>query len=59
MMEEGKQIESSYSRKAIGKELVILIEKIKQKFYKEYHFYPSTVDITNMIAQRVNEHNLF
>lgn len=42
-----------------GIDMLELITRVKEKFEKEYNFTPSTREITNLIAQRVNENDIF
>lgn len=58
-MEENNEEEvQSYPRR-IGKKMTALINKIGEKFNKEYYFTPSDAHITNLIAERVEEAKLF
>ena len=63
MEEENKNTddkkEENYEIKAVGKDLARLIDIVEEKFKKEYGFSPSIIDITNVIAKRVIEANLF
>ena len=43
----------------IGLDMLELINRIKKKFKDEYGFEPSMVHITNLIAKRVDDNNLF
>lgn len=43
----------------IGLDMLELIIRVKEKFKKEYNIEPSTREITNLIAQRVNEYGIF
>jgi|TARA_Y100000310_G_scaffold289130_1_gene315303 hypothetical protein len=43
----------------IGLDMLELIDRVREKFKQEYNFKPSTLEITNLIAKRVNESNLF
>ena len=49
----------NFAIKAIGNDMINLIEKIMEKFYGEYGFKPSIIDVTNLIAKRSIENNLF
>jgi len=43
----------------IGMDMMELIDRILKKFREEYSMKPSISDITNLIAKRVNENDLF
>ena len=61
-MEEEKNKEQKQSNKIrifIGIEMLELINRVKENFGKEYGFKPNIIDITNLIATRVNENDLF
>lgn len=58
-MVEGKSRAENYVLKAIGIEMDELIKKVEEKFKGEYGFSPSIIDITNLIARRALEGNLF
>ena len=49
----------NYVKRAVGKDMNDLILKIEEKFKEEYGFSPSIIHITNLIAMRVKEANLF
>ena len=55
-VEEKKE---SNKRMLIGLDMVELIMRVKKKFKDEYGFEPQIVEVTNVIAKRVNDNNLF
>ena len=60
-MEEEKieEKEKNFKSIAVGLDMLSLIEKVKKKFKEEYGFNPSIIDVTNLIAKRVFENELF
>jgi len=56
-MKEKKQ--ENFKIIPVGNDMIDLINKIKGNFFKEYQFHPTSVDITNLIASRVKDNNLF
>ena len=54
---EGK--EKNFKSIAVGLDMLSLIEKVKEKFEKEYGFKPNIIDVTNLIAKRAFENELF
>ncbi|MHA1482092.1 MAG: hypothetical protein ACTSQA_01475 [Candidatus Heimdallarchaeaceae archaeon] len=44
---------------AVGMDLVKLIEQISTNFEEEYGFKPTKIKVTNLIAKRSWENNLF
>ena len=54
---EGK--EKNYKLMAVGIDMLSLINHVKEKFKKEYGFDPAIIDVTNLIAKRVFDANLF
>ncbi len=62
MEEEEKNIEEkekNFKSIAVGLDMLSLIEKVKKKFNEEYSIKPSIIDVTNLIAKRVFENELF
>ena len=59
MGEEKKTIEKNHKIMPIGNEMVKLIEFVEDKFEKEYGLKPNRVEISNLIAKRVLESELF
>ncbi len=43
----------------VGLDMCELILRVKKKFKEEYGFEPNPVEITNIIAKRVNDNELF
>ena len=43
----------------IGLDMCELIIRVKKKFKDEYGFEPNPVEVTNIIAKRVNDNELF
>ncbi len=59
-MEEHKENKKdNYEIKAVGKDMAELIKIVEDKFIEQYGFSPSIIDVTNLIAKRVVEANLF
>ena len=58
-MEEENKKQGNYEIKAIGRDMVKLIEIVEKKFKEEYGFSPSIIDTTNLIAKRVIDANIF
>lgn len=56
-MEEDKK--ESNKRMLIGLDMVELIMRVKKKFKDEYGFEPQIIEVTNVIAKRVNDNALF
>lgn len=57
--EKPEKKEENYEIKAVGKDMAKLIEIVEKKFKDEYGFSPSIIDVTNLIAKRVIEANMF
>ena len=59
-MEEEKQPKEETNKVVgIGLNMLELIQRVRKKFESEYGFKPSVVHITNLIAKRVDDNNLF
>jgi len=43
----------------IGLDMVELIMRVQKKFKEEYGFKPKLIEVTNVIAKRVNDNDLF
>ncbi len=43
----------------VGLDMLDLIKIVKEKFKEEYGFYPTIIDVTNLIAKRANDNKLF
>ena len=43
----------------IGLDMVELIMRVQKNFEEEYDFKPKLIEVTNVIAKRVNDNNLF
>ena len=43
----------------IGINMLELINRVRKNFEEQYGFKPNIIDITNLIAKRVDENNLF
>ena len=43
----------------IGLDMCELIIRVKKKFKDEYGFEPQSIEVTNVIAKRVNDNELF
>lgn len=54
-----KKYEYDYKQKHIGKDMIDLIEYVGESFEEQYGLKPTIIDITNLIARRVKENNLF
>lgn len=54
-----EQKDNNKIRIFIGIDMLELINRVKEKFAEEYGFKPNIIDVTNLIAKRVNEQNLF
>jgi len=60
MVDEGiKSLRKKYHYTYIGEDMKELIERVAKLFEEEYNFKPDQIAITNLIAQRVKENNLF
>ena len=57
--EENNNKEKNFKSIAVGLDMLSLIERVKKKFKDEYSFEPSIIDVTNLIAKRVFENELF
>ncbi len=55
--ENSKEENSKLMR--VGLDMCELILRIKKKFKEEYGFEPKSVEVTNVIAKRVNDNELF
>ena len=53
---EGKE---TNKRMLVGLDMVELIMRVRKKFKEEYGFEPQIVEVTNVIAKRVNDNDLF
>lgn len=51
--------EKNHKLMAVGIDMLNLINHVKEKFKKEYGFDPSIIDVTNLIAKRAFENELF
>ena len=59
-MEEEKEKSNETNKVVgIGLDMLELIKRVRKNFKLEYGFEPSIVHITNLIAKRVNDNNLF
>lgn len=57
-----KEIENkkeTNKRMLVGLDMVELIMRVRKKFKEEYGFEPQIVEVTNVIAKRVNDNDLF
>ena len=43
----------------VGINMLELINRVRKNFEEQYGFKPNIIDITNLIAKRVDENNLF
>ncbi len=43
----------------IGLDMVELIMRVRKKFKDTYGFEPKTIEVSNIIAKRVNDNDLF
>ena len=43
----------------VGINMLELIDRVRKNFEEQYGFKPNIIDITNLIAKRVDENNLF
>ncbi len=58
-MEEEENKKETNKRMLIGLDMVELIMRVRKKFKDEYGFEPQIVEVTNVIAKRVNDNDLF
>lgn len=56
---EEEKKEDNKIRIFIGIDMLELINRVRENFEKQYGFKPHIIDITNLIAKRVNENDLF
>lgn len=54
-----KEEKETNKRMLIGLDMVELIMRVRKKFKEEYGFEPQIVEVTNVIAKRVNDNDLF
>ena len=59
MEEEKKENGKSNKIMLVGLDMVELVMRVRNKFKEEYGFEPQIVEVTNVIAKRVNDNNLF
>ena len=59
MEEKEENKEKNYKLIAVGLDMLSLIETVKKKFFEQYGFHPSIIDVTNLIAKRSFENKLF
>ncbi len=59
MVEKNKTNDKNYKNTSMGKEMVALIDLVAKQFEEKYGLKPNNVEISNLIARRVIEHNLF
>ncbi|KKN17069.1 hypothetical protein LCGC14_0969470 [marine sediment metagenome] len=57
--ENNKKDKNINKRMLVGLDMVELIMRVREKFKKEYGFKPQIVEVTNVIAKRVNDNKLF
>ncbi len=59
MEEEIENKKETNKRMLVGLDMVELIMRVRKKFKEEYGFEPQIVEVTNVIAKRVNDNDLF
>ncbi|MCH7851113.1 MAG: hypothetical protein IH845_05715 [Nanoarchaeota archaeon] len=59
MEDEIENKKETNKRMLVGLDMVELIMRVRKKFKEEYGFEPQIVEVTNVIAKRVNDNDLF